>query len=560
MSCIKFCLVVIFLTLQVPNVIAQSLAPVTTEGITPPEKPAAPQTTSGLPDPGRFSSGKITGEDILRPFGAALFDSPIVTASAGPNPDYVVNVGDEILVRIWGSLTADIRTVVDQQGNIFVPQVGPITVSGVRAGEISAVVEKPIKEVYQNNVAVYVTLVQWQSIGVFVSGFVQYPGRYPGISTESVLEFLSRAGGIDERKGSFRDIRVIRASTIIDTIDLYEFLLNGVLPTTQFRDGDTIIVGPQRSTIAVSGTVRNGYWFETKSGNGMKGKSLIPLARPLPQSTYAKLIGTRSGQPLTRYIPVSQLDDVRFEDQDSVEFVADAQKKSITIEVSGSFQSPSVLITDPNVTLLQVLNYIEVDPDIADTSAVHIRRLSVAQQQKVSLETSLDRLERSLLNVSVATEGEAVIRQAEAELVSKYIARARNVIPDGTVVVLDSAGDMADLRMEDGDTIVIPRKRSVVIVSGEVLAPQAIVYEENQSAKNLIDRAGGFTERADEEQVIIRKTNGQILLGTLDSVVTPGDEIFVIPKIEFKTFQFTKDVVQIIYQIAVATGVLIGIL
>jgi len=560
MSCIKSFVIILALTLGIANVSAQSLAPITTEGIIPADETVLPTTSPNLPTPSSSLSEKIERSGDLRPFGAALFDSPIVTASAGPNPDYIINVGDEILVRIWGSLTADIRTVVDQQGNIFVPQVGPIAVSGIRAGEISKYVEKPIRKVFQDNIAVYVTLMQWQSIGVFVSGFVQHPGRYPGISTESVLEFLSRAGGIDEDQGSFRNISILRAGKTIDKVDLYDFLLGGILPKVQFRDGDTIFVGPELSVIAVSGTVRSSYRFETSKEGGMSGKTLIPLARPLPQSTYGKLIGTRFGQPFTRYIPLSQLEDITFEDQDRLEFVADAQINSLTIEITGSYESPSVLVTDQNATLKQVLNYIEIDPALADTSAVHIRRLSVAQQQKVSLEMSLDRLERSLLNVSIATEGEAAIRQVEAELVSKYIARARTVTPDGTVVILDSSGEIVDLPLEDGDTIVIPRKRSVVIVSGEVLAPQAIVYEKNQSAKNLIGRAGGFTERADEEQIIIRKTNGQVFVTTLDSIVSPGDEIFVIPRIEFKTFQFTKDIVQIVYQIAVATGVLIGIL
>lgn len=550
----------IFLAVAASGASAQSLSPITTGDITPSQ---APSGLEGPPPPApntgilALPPGAAAEVAVPRPFGATMFDAPILTASTGPNPDYLINIGDQIMVRIWGSVTADLRAAVDQQGNIFIPEVGPIPVAGVRAGDLSEFVARHIRTVYRDNVAVYVTLMQWQSIGVFVSGFVPHPGRFPGISTESILEYLSRAGGIDEERGSFRDIRVLRDNAVIARVDLYDFLTDGFLPRIQFRDSDTIIVSPQRPTVAVSGAVRNGYRFETPADNRLSGEALIRLARPLPQTTHVWLQGTRNGQPISEYFPLAEARAKSFEDQDNVSFMADAPQRTLTVEVSGARLGRSVFIIDPDATLLRILEHIEIDPLIADLNAVHIRRQSVARQQKASLEASLDRLERSLLNVSVATEGEAQIRKVEAELVSRYIARARTVEPDGTVVVLDSDGKMVNIRLEDGDQIVIPEKRTVVIVSGEVLAPQAIAYERNQTAAQFIERAGGYATRADESQIILRKTNGQVLIADVDTKIAPGDEIIVPPKVEFKTFQFTKDIFQLIFQSAVTAGVLL---
>ncbi len=559
---------------------AQSMSPITTGDITPSQAPATPDipvpsAMPKLPDSNRGIPGRIPGKASPspsqgigpafpspappRPFGAALFDTPILTASAGPNPDYPINIGDQIMVRVWGSVNADLRTVVDQQGNIFIPQVGPIPVSGARSGDLQTYVESRIRAIYRDNVAVYVTLMQWQSIGVFVSGAVPHPGRYPGISTESALEFLSRAGGIDEERGSFRDIRVVRDSKVIARIDLYDFLLDGRLSRVQFKDGDVIIVGPQRPTVTVSGKIRNNYRFETSPENRMKGADLIRIARPLPQATHVHIKGTRDGRPVSEYLTLAEAKGRTFVDQDELSFLADVPRRTLTVEVTGAKLGRSVFVTDPDATLLQVLDYIEIDPIVADVDAVHVRRRSVARQQKASLEASLDRLEQAMRNVSVATVGEAQIRTVEANLVSKYIERARLVEPDGTVVVLDSGGHMVDMRLENGDQVVIPEKRSVVIVTGEVLAPQAIAFESGQIVDALIKRAGGYADRADDSRIILRKTNGQVLIVDANARVSAGDEIIVPPKVEFKTFQFTKDIVQLIYQIAFSTGTLLRV-
>lgn len=508
---------------------------------------AAPRTSG---------NGVATSQQLVRPFGVALFDSPIHVTAAGPNPDYLISVGDQIMVRIWGSVNAELKTNVDQLGNIFVPQVGPVPVAGVRAADLPSYVEGKIRTVYQGNVGIYVTLMQWRSIGVFVAGFVPHPGRFPGVSTESVLEYLSKAGGIDEDRGSFRDIRVMRGEKVLATIDLYTFLIDGKMPQVILRDGDTILVGPQRPTVTVGGAIRNNYRFETPLSGPMSGFELMRLSRPLPQATHLRLRGTRDGQPVSEYMPLSRVETRSFRDQDEITFTADAVSRTLSIEVTGARMGRSVFMADTNATLLQILDHIEVDPNIADVSAVHIRRKSVARQQKSSLDASLDRLERSLLNVSVSTDGEAQVRKAEADLVSRYIERARTIEPDGTVVVLDSTGKISNMRLEDGDEIVIPEKRTVVIVSGEVMAPQAIAFEKDMSARQFIDRSGGYSERADWGQIILRKTNGQILIVSPETQVASGDEIIVPPKVEFKGFQFGKELVQVMYQIAVSAGVL----
>jgi protein involved in polysaccharide export with SLBB domain len=495
----------------------------------------------------------------LPPFGASLFDRRVAAGGQSPGPNYEIAIGDQIAVKVWGSVEADILAAVDPQGQIFIPNIGPVEVLGVRNGELTSHITRSIRTTYLDNVAVYATMVAWRSMGVFVTGYVARPGRYPSTAAESVIDLLAKAGGIDPERGSYRDVRVLRDGKTIATIDLYDFLINGTLPRLQLQEGDTIVVAAQGPTLAVGGSVRNDFRFEFPPGNELTGADIIALARPLPEATHALIAGARDGRPYTDYVSLDEFSLRLLRDQDRVLIEADAARRELTVWVSGANEGPSVFVADPDTTLRQLLHYIEVDPQLADISAIHIRRRSVALQQKQSLEASLDRLERSLYSATVATDGEAQIRRAEAELVAKYIARARTVEPDGTVVVVDSDGRLMDLRLEDGDEIVIPERRSIVLVSGEVFAPQALGFEPGETARHYISRAGGYTDRGDQGKVIIRRPNGQVVIASLSTPVQPGDEVIAPPRVDFKTFQFTKDVTQILYQIAISAGVLIGL-
>src|SRR5690625_136560 len=470
--------------------------------------------------------------DSLPPFGASLFEAPGMAGGQGPHPDYRIDVGDQILVSTWGQIEQEITTAVDPQGNIFLPGIGPVAVRGVSSGSLSQHVEQQVRSVYRENVGVYATLASARAIGVFVTGHVERPGRYPGAPSESTIDFLAKAGGVDPNRGSYRDITILRNDRVVARADLYDFLLSGRLPRVNFQEGDTILVGQQRSLVTADGDVRNNHRFEFPVDGPLTGAELMRYARPLPKATHARVIGSRSGEPESNYMPLRDLEAWELRDQDQVTFDADEASETIMVEVSGVHLGPSTMVASRDATLLQLMDYIEIDPQLAAVHAVHLRRESVARQQKVSLEASLDRLERSLVSATVDLQGEATIRKAEAEMVMGYIERARQVEPDGTVVTVDSQGRFVDMRLEDGDQIIIPPLRGVILVSGEVTAPQAMAFEEGKDARFYVRRSGGLTDRGDSGRVIIRRLNGQVEMVSPGTRVRPGDEVIVPPRVD----------------------------
>ncbi|MDG2881255.1 SLBB domain-containing protein, partial [Vibrio parahaemolyticus] len=97
----------------------------------------------------------------------------------------------------------------------------------------------------------------------------------------------------------------------------------------------------------------------------------------------------------------------------------------------------------------------------------------------------------------------------------------------------------------------------LISISGEVLMPQAVVFNSNATIQDYVAWAGGFTERADDDRIAVVRANGLVEFGH-DYTIKPGDQILVLPKVDAKTMQAVKDITQIIYQIAVAANVAIN--
>src|SRR5690606_35863380 len=92
-------------------------------------------------------------------FGEQLFQPGIVqTYGVGFNENYQIAIGDRLSLRMWGAFTYQDVQVVDPQGNIFLPNVGPVRVAGVRNEDLNDVVRSAISKVYRSNVDVYATL------------------------------------------------------------------------------------------------------------------------------------------------------------------------------------------------------------------------------------------------------------------------------------------------------------------------------------------------------------------------------------------------------------------
>ena len=231
---------------------------------------------------------------MAQPFGANLFAGGFSSEREnGLTPDYLIVPGDQISVSIWGAFAYNDVATVDPQGNIFIPNVGPVQVGGVANSELNHRVLTSVRTVFTDNVNVYTSLIGTNPIAVFVTGYVNQPGRFAGIPANSPLFYLDKAQGIDPDKGSYRRVKVLRNEKTVAEIDLYRFLTEGFMPTLQFKDGDIIHVEPRGAVVTVTGDVRNEARFELLD-ESIKGSELYQMVLPRIGVSYVGISGIRN--------------------------------------------------------------------------------------------------------------------------------------------------------------------------------------------------------------------------------------------------------------------------
>lgn len=511
---------------------------------------AAPVVPAGPlpPDPARASRPLMFGSQIFSGrFGSEAF--------SGFNPDYQLAVGDRVHLRMWGAFNHESTQPIDAQGNVFIPSVGPIRVLGVRNADLNGQVESQVKRTFRANVGVYATLEAAQPVKIYVTGFVKAPGLYGGLSSDSVLYYLDRAGGIDPDRGSYLEVDILRGGRPHAKVNLYRFLLDGQIQAMQLRDGDTVVAQPRKHIVQVGGEVLNPYIFEFTEAR-VSAATLLALARPKPGATHLSIVRKVGAERRTEYHPLAKTGAVTIEDGDEVTVTSDKYPGTIFVRVEGANLSERTLILPYGSTLKDALDRLRPAPQ-ANVAAVQLFRRSVAERQKALMESSLRSLETYALTARSATSEEANLRQREGQQILEFIERARQIQPRGQVILSQTDNAGATL-LEDGDLLRVPENSNLVLVSGEVLFPNALIFDEKATVETYVERAGGYTQGADKARVVVMRQDGSVG-GARDTRLQAGDEIMVLPKVESKNVEVARGITQILFQIAVIAKTALGL-
>ncbi len=496
-------------------------------------------------------------------FGANLFSGKFAKQSPGRfNPEYSLMIGDQVQVQLWGGYDYSGVLEVDALGNIFLPHVGPVKVAGVLNQDLQKVGEAAVRKIFRANVFSYISLAAPQPVRVFVGGFVHRPGLYNGTSMDSLLSYFDQAGGIDSDRGSFLNVQVKRGDRVRATIDLYEFLLDGRIPLVQLAEGDVIFVQPRQSTVKVGGLVANANRFEFPESTRTVA-DLMQMAKPKPEATHVRVVRNTGDMTSTEYYPLSKAHDIILQNGDGLEFTADKRPGTITVRVEGEHLSAQEYVLHYGARLGELMQNLRFY-ESSDAENIQLFRASVRERQKQMLNAALKNLETSVLTARSSTNEEARLRKDEAELMLQWIERARKVDPSGQVIVAQ-ARQRDELLLENGDVIRVPKKDGLVLVSGEVVFPNAIAFESGLSTQDYIKRAGGYSQSADTSRIVVAHRDGSFEevqgepswfgAGGSQAGMRPGDEILVLPKVQTKSIEVARGLMQIIYQIAIAAKV-----
>ncbi|AUD03936.1 polysaccharide biosynthesis/export family protein [Spirosoma pollinicola] len=468
------------------------------------KKAAANQTTNQqVAADDTLDAGPQTNEEIIRAgaeraqrreqaerrqktFGYALFNDPSMQISFEPNlniatpRNYVVGPGDQLNIQMYGYSEAEFSQTVSADGNIYFAQatgIGPVSVSGLTIEQTKARIINRLSKRFvglqktsfgPQNTFLEVSLGGTiRSIRVTVTGDAVRPGTYTLSSLSTVMNAVYQAGGPNDI-GSYRKVQLIRNNRVAATLDLYDFLLNGIQRNDlRLQDNDNIRFTTFVERVEISGTVKRANIFEMLPGETLD--RLLFYAGDFAAQAYKnRLKVTRLTDREIKVVDVTAPEFKTFVMQDgdfvTVERLLDRFENQVTIE--GAVFRTGQYSLDNNRTLKQLIQTAEGLKGDAFTG-----RISIVRTRE---DLAIENLSINLANILAGTE--------------------------------------PDIALQREDQIIIPSRfdfvqPATISIQGEVNAPDpGMTYMANMTLNDALVRTGGLKESAAASMVeVIRR-------------------------------------------------------
>ncbi len=192
--------------------------------------------------------------------------------------DYVIGPGDELQIKIWGQVEANLRVIVDRAGQIYIPQVGQVAVAGLHYGDLEESLKRDVSRIFKN-FQLTANIGRLHSVQVIVVGNARYPGTYTISALSSLVNAIFASGG-PAPQGSLRHIQLRRDSATITDFDFYDLLIKGdKSKDVRIQSGDVIYIPPVGPLVAISGSVNTPAIYELKQNSTLN--DLVEIAGDL---------------------------------------------------------------------------------------------------------------------------------------------------------------------------------------------------------------------------------------------------------------------------------------
>ena len=502
----------------------------------------------------------------IKQFGYEVFarspysESPFSTIPVGP--DYILGPGDAITIRIWGKVEEKFDVTVDTTGRIFLQRVGSISVAGDTIQGATRTIQRELEKLYVN-FQLDVSVSKLRSIKIFVLGEVASPGSYDVSSLSTLMMALYLSGG-PTKMGSLREVKLIRNQRVIRVIDLYDYLLDGNKnQDPHLQSFDTIFIPVIGDVVKIYGAVKRPAIFESK-GQSNAYQAIYDYAGGPSIGYYAKHIQIERIKEGEKRV----LEDLKFADAKEME----RKLKTTTlvsgdtirvlpifdtvfqkIDIRGNVLRPGSYEFSDKLTLDDILKKAGgVLEDTYRDKMVIYRRINESERQILSIDLnatdpkSIGLQEFDIIEVaskfeisggpSLVIEGE-VSRPGEYQVLKNmtiqdalFIARPnktaylqeieliRGDVSGNKSVQLIKQADYGTVLLKENDQIFIREesekfRSKIVNISGMIKYPGNYVIKDHETLKDIISRAGGYTENAFPKGLIFKRLNNDENVG-----------------------------------------------
>jgi len=300
--------------------------------------------------------------------------------------DYPVKPGDELVLSIWGAVEKQSVLQVDNQGKVFVQDIGLLSIAGSTLMQAEKTLRAKLQSVYAGILhgRIFISL-RPQGIApskVFVFGNVKKPNGYNLPGDANVFLALYCAGGPNDI-GSVRNIIIRRATGDTVIVDLYDLIFKGKHEGEGLlRDGDIVFVPSAEKLVSIKGDVPRQAVFELKSAENVQNLLLFAGGlNPTASHTLSVLRILENGN--TEPIDFGNVKDFAEAKKDTALFFGDTVivRKSTKpstqyINVEGSVWFPGIYQFEKEIGVKEAIDFAGGLKEDAYTNRILIQRLN----------------------------------------------------------------------------------------------------------------------------------------------------------------------------------------
>jgi len=458
---------------------------------------------------------------------------------------YVLGPGDVLQIGFWGEVNRSEKVVVNPDGDALIPPLGPVRLAGLVLSEARGLIAERLAPYYRPGI-LSVSLISVRTFRVHVVGMVKTPGAYEANAVTRVSEAVTLAGGL-LGAGSQRGVRVMRRADTL-RVDLARYLLLGDNGANPFlNDGDVIHVPPRLEAVEIFGSVYREGQYEFIEGETLG--DLVVLAGGLRPEAYAETLEVerfRVDEPTSSEAVfvaggLEAARGFRLAAGDRV-FVRSIPEwhRDARVAILGEVRRPGVYVIDEGVESLSGL--VARSGGLTDRASLAEARLvrGIYASTRFPIEAWVDTLFTSRDSFT----------DKERNLVGTLGREPKGALSLDFEAALGDRRGRPDPTLLDGDVITIPRSSGSVRVSGQVKNPGLVAFKPGAGSSYYVRQAGGFAPGADVRGTrLVTAMSGQMVSpGGME--VRPGDIIWVPRKEEHSWWEVTKDVLQVLAQVA----------
>ncbi len=421
-----------------------------------------------------------------------------------PNPDsgYMLDVGDVLQVQLVGTNENNIdELLINADGSITLEDIGEIVIAGLSLNDASQLIKSKVNSSFIGTEA-FINLIEIRDVNILVTGNAVNPGIYTLTGNSNILQALLAAGGISEF-GSLREINLIRDDVIVETLDIYDLLIEGKYSIKKrLRSGDVVFVEARKNIVTIAGAVNRPAKYEAL--DDQKLISIIEYANGINRTADLENISLErmvDGSLKTIEVPNdSYFEAIDVQDGDSIYIREHPYRQA---KISGAVLKPGSYTMAAGQTISDLIE----KAGGYTQNAYQFGAIYLNEDAKKVNELSKEILYQEFLDSIIAASQQNI---GDLTPVVKLTEDIKNTSPNGRVVINllnDASIDLYNIK--EGDELFVPERNNVVYVYGEISSEGAVMYSDNQDVEFFVEKSGGYKKFADNESIYILHPNGE---------------------------------------------------